>query len=472
MKSPFVRRSNRCSPLRREERGVTIVLVALTMVAILAMAALSIDVVTLYLASAEAQRSADAAALAGARILSITGMTGDPNNTGGRWQPACDFAAKVATAVAEQDIVGGNAPTGAGQVTVTFPNNSDPVTCTGDTAAFGVNPLVTVKVQNANLPTFFARIWGQTGASVSATATAEAFNSSNSDTVGNGGPTGAVTPVQPRCVKPWIVPNSNPLNSACTPATCPKFVDPTDGSIVSRGIRLNGVGASAVGESFDLIPDCNIGGGACSIPPGHNPPRANANPSPPNLEYLPGEAPSSSTAVPSCAASGSAYEAAVAGCDQTTVYQCGIKSISASPPNRVDLTENPAAGDTSNGVQCLINQASGGQDTLDTSVYPYHFLVGAANPLVTSGGLATGSITTSSPSIVSFPIYDTKSVNAGGPTDVTIVGFLQVFIVLDKGSGTVNVTVLNVTGCGDGTKAVGTAVSGTSPVPVRLITYP
>ena len=47
---------------RNGERGVTIVLVALAMVTILAMAALSIDVVTLYVARSEAQRAADAAA--------------------------------------------------------------------------------------------------------------------------------------------------------------------------------------------------------------------------------------------------------------------------------------------------------------------------------------------------------------------------------------------------------------------------
>jgi len=46
------------------------VLVAIAMVAIIAMAALSIDVVTLYLAREEAQRSADAAALGAARVLS------------------------------------------------------------------------------------------------------------------------------------------------------------------------------------------------------------------------------------------------------------------------------------------------------------------------------------------------------------------------------------------------------------------
>jgi Flp pilus assembly protein TadG len=75
------------------ERGVTMIFVALAMVAIIAMAALSIDVITLYLAKEEAQRSADAAALAAARVLSLSGVTGDPDNTQGSlpsapWQAA------------------------------------------------------------------------------------------------------------------------------------------------------------------------------------------------------------------------------------------------------------------------------------------------------------------------------------------------------------------------------------------------
>ena len=60
------------------------VLVALAMVAIISMAALSIDVITLYLAREEAQRSADAAALAAARVISVSGMTGDPDNAATR----------------------------------------------------------------------------------------------------------------------------------------------------------------------------------------------------------------------------------------------------------------------------------------------------------------------------------------------------------------------------------------------------
>src|SRR5258708_20886532 len=128
MKPPAIRKSLQFPPQHNREAGVTILLVAAALVAIIAMAALSIDIVTLYLANAEAQRSADAAALAAARILSISGMTGDPTNTGS-WQLACETATQVAKSVgqlAQQNTVGG----GAGTVTVSFPNNSDTATCT------------------------------------------------------------------------------------------------------------------------------------------------------------------------------------------------------------------------------------------------------------------------------------------------------------------------------------------------------
>src|SRR5713226_8226666 len=85
---PLIQRPQRSAARRSRERGVTMALVALAMVGIIAMAALSIDVGTLYQASAEAQRSADASALAGARVLSLSGMTGDPTNSSGQWSAA------------------------------------------------------------------------------------------------------------------------------------------------------------------------------------------------------------------------------------------------------------------------------------------------------------------------------------------------------------------------------------------------
>src|ERR1700741_493637 len=97
-----------------QERGVTMILVAVAMVAIIAMAALSIDVITLYLAKEEAQRSADTAALAAAKILSVSGITGDPQNLTNNWTLICGpddgtngLATRVAKGVANQNLVGG-----------------------------------------------------------------------------------------------------------------------------------------------------------------------------------------------------------------------------------------------------------------------------------------------------------------------------------------------------------------------------
>ncbi len=496
MRAPLIRRS-RMLRSSQGERGVTMVLVALAMVAIIAMAALSIDIITLYLAREEAQRSADAAALAAARVISLSGLTGDPNDsvTPSLWHLVCggssSAATQAATAVATQSAVGNAAAT----VTVTYSTAALSSPDCGTFAPggpFSVNPMVTVQLNRASLPTFFSRIWGNPGNSVSATATAEAFNPSYSATVGNN-PTGIIIPVQPSCVKPWIVPNKDPLNPPlCTPGTpCNPFVSSTTGSIAHPGISLNGVSTTGViGERFWLVTDCFYNGANCSLR-GLSPlPQIQANypkhahtAAPPNLEFAPGQTLYSSVAVPACSAGSSNFEGAIAGCDQSTAYQCGVQSASAATPNMIDLSENPAgSGDTMNGVQCLINEGDAGatqpdgQDTLSPygspSSYPFQILAGTSNPLVGTG-LSSGSPITSSPSIVSLPIYDDSAtiINTTGTTPITIVGFLQVFINAVDQDGNVDVTVLNVAGCGNGSGTPpGVPVFGSSPVPIRLIT--
>ncbi len=474
MKATAISRSHPSYRFRRREHGVTMVLVAVAMVAIIAIAALSIDVITLYLAREEAQRSADAAALAAARVISISGLTGDPSNSSSSWQAICNGstspASQAANAVATQSSVGGT----VGGVDVTYSaggvTSSD---CAGLGAAFGVNPMVNVKITRSGLPTFFSRIWGNTGNSVSATATAEAFNPSASDVNTNGGTTGTVTPVEPSCVKPLMVPNQNPLNCA---GTCPPFVlTPGNGAIQNPGI-LPATPTGVIGERFTLAADCQPNAGSCQLQDLQ--PKANGAVAPaPNLEYVPGQPPPSSVAVPACA-SGSGgnpeYSLAVAGCDQSTIYQCGVQSSLTATPNVIDLSESPAwpaPGDTGSAVACLINQSSvgslSGQDVLDRTTYPYKITPGSSNPL---GAGVSGSNITSSNSIISLPIYDSRFnlVITGNQANVTIVGFLQVFVNQVNLDGSLDVTVLNVAGCGD--NATNRAVTGSSPVPVRLVT--
>jgi hypothetical protein len=168
---------------------------------------------------------------------------------------------------------------------------------------------------------------------------------------------------------------------------------------------------------------------------------------------------------------------AVAGCDQSTVYQCGQIVPGSGKPNMVDLTENPSGptGDTAVGLACSLTNTNTvpltGQDQLRTTgpnPYPFVALAGDANPLGISG-----SPITASNSIVSLPIYD-QTANGGtilatGTTNVNIVGFLQVFVNDVNIDGSVVVTVLNVAGCGSNA-STNPPVFGSSPLPVRLIT--
>jgi Flp pilus assembly protein TadG len=468
MRSPLIRRprKNESNDANSKQRGVTLALVAVSLVAMIAMAALSIDVGTLYQAKAEAQRAADAAALTAARLISISGVTGDPTNASGSWQTICGNAgtatlAAKAVAQSQSNFVGGFAPTP--KVTYgTGAGSDDCSTLAGPGSSFSVNPTVTVYVQQAKLPTFFARVFSlitngtSSNSGVSATATAEVYNPSGSGSLASG-----MVPVQPRCVKPLIIPNIDPANAPNG------FVKP-DGTIFRTGISP----AGEIGETFNMNADCVPGAGNCQA--GNmedNPPTWNGK-LPQELEYVPAlgtVVQGTSGAVPSCTAEGnwtaSNFQQAIAGCDQTTVYACGT-------PNggQVDLTENPvspsaATGDTATGVACLTN-SSAGADTLAPATYPFQITMGGGNPLSKQG--VAGLITTSN-SIVTVPIYDGKPL-VGSPAPVTIVGFLQVFVNQVNADGSLNVTVMNVAGCSN--DATNPPVGGTSPVPVRLITPP
>jgi len=451
-------------------------LVAIALATIIAMAALSIDIGTLYQAKAEAQRAADAAALTAARLISISGLTGDPTNgsADGTWAATCGGAtpyasqAAIKLAQATQNFVAG-AP--ASTVTVTYgAGNAGGAAsdCSTLGAAFAINPTVTVTVKRINLPIFFAHIFSlfnstYSGISVSATATAEAYNSSAS---GSGG--GSMIPVQPRCVKPWIIPNRDPGNPSNPLFLNSFFVATNNGSIGNPGIYPNGL----IGENFNLNADCTPGGAAnaCALitpSPGYTGGVGGV------LRYIPAQISGTPAAAVVSGCSTTGYQAAIAGCDQNTVYACGTANAT-----NYDLTENPVyltapTGDTATAAACLTNYGTGGQDTLVTTPYPFKIEAGFNNPLVQKGVVFDNDVVTTSNSIVTIPIFDSPASTATAlPAQVTIVGFLQVFInsVDTTTTGNVNVTVMNVSGCSN--SATNPAVNGTSPVPVRLITPP
>ena len=124
---------------RKGERGVSFLLVVAGMFAILAMAALSVDLVMMYSARAEAQKAADAAALAGAKMFVTSGITSGSGLTNICTGAATDAANQMAIAVAGANQVGGTAATVSN------------VACDLTTAN---NPQITVTVSRTNLPTF------------------------------------------------------------------------------------------------------------------------------------------------------------------------------------------------------------------------------------------------------------------------------------------------------------------------------
>lgn len=174
-------RHTRIRQLADDERGFSLVFVAVGLMGFLAASMLAIDVGMLMTARNQAQNSADAGALAGATALAFDDWN-DRSATG----PAVSNA--LAAARANQVM--------SGVVSVTVPD----VVFLNDPN--GLNDRVQVTVyRNANrsnaLPTLIAQYFGIATVDVSAVATAEA-SPANAET----------------CVKPWTIPDKWVENTA------------------------------------------------------------------------------------------------------------------------------------------------------------------------------------------------------------------------------------------------------------------
>ncbi len=433
---------------RKNERGITIVLVAISLLSLLGMAALAIDVSTLYMAHGEAQRAADAAALAGARMFALSGYTSASSTLTA--SDICQTSAvpgaaaaanRQAEAVAAQNLVAGQ------------PAAVQSITCTLTAA----NPQIAVTVRRTALPTFFGRIWGGATNSVTATAVAEAYN-----------PSGSAAPVQMTGVKPWLIPNCDPTNpGAGDCAGGPHFVDNTTGAIQNNGLF--------VGKTITLV---HVTGGAAlrrmsTTLPCRRLSTISARPS----RFDPPEPVCPSTSAVGCAQVGSDdYHDNVA-CSSTFQFSCG-QTIGAG---QTVFVGGGSGVLTNEGTQCLIHaggQGTGfGQDVL-TDVAPN------SPPITITGGdnnpnpLLQGVTNISrSDSMVTIPIYHSAAnVNLcpGGACTVTgtIVGFLQLGInenVAGAPNGQVRGVILNVAGCNTGAGNPVLSGGGVSPIPVRLI---
>jgi len=418
------------------------------------MAALAIDVTTLYLARSEAEKTADAAALAGAKAFVTSGFTsgglGSPNSASVQ-SLACNgssgYADLQASAEARQNKVGGAVP------------NTVTTSCNMGTPE---NPQITVTVQRTGLPTFFGRIFQQRASQVSATARAEAYN-----------PSGQDLPVSVASVKPWLIPNCDYSNTSrrsrnprC-PGNADYFLDPNNNySVANRG--------RFIGQTLRL------------------------------QQLLPGIIPVNlansyyALNMPVSASSLSCPAAAAVSCSQVNASSPGyFESVACA--NSVKLTCGSsvdqgvsvyllggilAPPSASEAAMCLIH-ANGygdgqGQDSFNVP--------GRGNPITIDGGannpdvyLQSATNISRSDSVVTVPIWDGNGLCSPGTgvlpvcSPFTIVGFMQLGVQRVQpgllGASEIDGVILNVAGCGDADGVGTTTVSGgaVAPIPVRLI---
>lgn len=424
-------RRRRNISIRQGERGVVILLVAIILLFVVgAMAVLAVDQVTNYTARSEAQLAADGGALAGARVLANSGITSLAVDAASV-SDAENLARTAATQVAMSNKIGGGSPTA---VTVNFQGSFS-------TSGLGSNPRITVQVTRDDLPTFFARIWGTTQTTVSASATAEAYNPS-----GHNVSAGLAPPVAPTCVKPWVLPNISPVDNTS------QMFDPASGAIQGAPALLGWTDVSVPARFF-----ARCSGNACNN-------WASLNPQP--WQYYPG-APSSFSAptqsLPTCAEALNSYQKSIAGC-VTTPIACN---------SQVQLDQSNYAqrnARTSTAANCLTH--AGNQQGDRVIAFPpesFQFQAGDDNPVPD----AVSKNVMVSDSLVTVPVYNSSNGVAPGST-VQVIGFVQLFLSPDGrsaqfGPGRVTTTIVNLVGCG--TNATGQPVfgNGASPVAVRLI---
>lgn len=413
-----------CRPGRKrnQERGISLIMVALSLTVILGMAALAIDLGGLYIEKSEAQRAADAGALAGAQWFANSGCALDASCLSAGTEAT---ATALATQMAQQNLIFGQTPT--------IPA---PVFAAGGGSS--TDPLITVTAQ-APAKTFFLPV--SAGAQISAAATAEAYS-----------PTGSGTPVFcAGCLKPFFVPNCDPVHTGDLNPVCPtpagKFFD--NNAIVS--------GKAIIGETWPL--HFQGAGGTTAVP----------------SQWL--EVAFAATA-PSCSGGQGAtsWAASVTQC-ATNEIQCG-QQLCTLNGGKVGPNDQAVCQLITYNGKC---NASGGTATdsiVCTSGTSCTMTAGSGNPFASSGSRIQQSA-----ALVSVPVYDGTPTSGGGA--VTVVGYMQLFLQSIKHQGQDDIltaVIVNAAACsatsGSGTCGATGGGSGTNGtvsgggatlIPVRLV---
>lgn len=183
---------------QNSERGISVIMVAAGLTAFLGFLALVIDLGMLYSARSDAQKAADAAALAGAKYF-----IDQPTLPASLDSAIKDKSRAFAQAVGAENKIRGTAIQ-TSEITV---QDSDIQRI--DTAS-GPVFRVTAKAERQGLTTFFANALGIAAVNVSAVATADA---SRPDLGGTSGTPPAFN-TGAQCLKPWILENHSPLDPA------------------------------------------------------------------------------------------------------------------------------------------------------------------------------------------------------------------------------------------------------------------
>ena len=410
--------SGRIQKRRNGERGISLYLVAASMFVLLGMGALGIDLASLYVARNEAQRAADSAALAGAKVFVESGCISSGT---------CTLVETEATTRAVQV---GNQNVLVGQ----------PVTIQASDVSFNVataqNPQITVQVSSGNINTFFASAFGITSTGgVNATATAEAYNPSGNA----GGPTFCTG-----CLRPWLIANCDPSHIA--PANPALVCGGTQGyllnatnnySVANPGCVING---GVIGETLQL-----------------------------KIETLPAQfgAVDDGTGT-------TGYQQAINTCN-TGQKTCGVtvnpltgSKVNFTIPGVDNLLHLPV-NTFSLPVAPTVPPGSDQQDWIDPTVCPVQIHAGSLNPLVVQNVVPQDAVITTSDSIVTAYIFDGAPLTPGVP--VTIVGFAQIFVTQVDSNGDVWGVILGLAGCGNsaGSCTNGSVIQGPTMLPVRLI---
>jgi hypothetical protein len=437
---------------RYSDAGATLFIVAAGMVMLLGVSALAIDLVSFYVGRNEAQRAADASALAGASIFVSQGCT---TATGGcvPGGPQEAPAKQRAIDVAAQNLVAGKPPTAGATCNFTKPED----------------PQITVTVAQV-MPTFFAKIFGFTTVNVSASATAEAFN-----------PSGGNVPVGTSCLRPFLVPNcdsGHPISN----------LSPDFGT--KANTNCGGTGPDANGNPTGSTIACPSGVSGTCYPSYFFEPNTQYDGKIVNPGVYDPKNPTTSGAIGepwqlhSDAAPSQWYLLALGGTPSGAqlrdyIRTCAPQVIACNRP--LNTASGKKVGPTDQGTNDLIHASSDGRNkgqdkicapttTPACSTPPFPITGGANNP---NPSLVGKTFYSPSDSIASVAVYAGQQLTPG-KDQVEVLGYMQLFIQdanHQNNADLIDTIILNIGGCGATSGAAGGPITsqGGSPIPIRLI---